>query len=364
MLKDYIATSILLTLLTIFNNVYADGGSSTSTSSSTGSSTSAGSSSSGATSTTPLTPSVFQQNAGTVIPLIETGVQTYISTAETNNLNYGLHLINFDGTTITTSPQVQFITDYARTSCNSNLNIEQNNIPECTFNPTTGIYTIIKPSNIFNSLNFTDPADPFLNASFGVIRSLIEPFPNTQLNTLLTNFSANETDIANLIAAQAPLTIAKNSLNGIMARRLNPTVIDSLNPTPTPPAQNIASQLPSSYNSFSIMQIMHDESFRRLTDPNWFSNLNNLPVSQLLMELLEVEAFKLWMEYNKFQQNERIEALLATLVSSQAGQANAMSGVLDQDTVNSMKDAKNKSKQLQNSTTQYQNLTPGATPSQ
>ena len=331
MIKDYIAPLTFLTLLAIFNNIHAD------------------------TdpysihdpyihdpyihdpyinhaTPAPLTPSLFQKNAGVAIPILETAEKTYITNKETDDLNYGLHLIN--GTSvIPTTPQIQFLTDYVRSSCNPNT--PESNMPECS--NSTGIYTTIRASNIFNSINYTDPADPVLNASIGVIRSLVEPFPDPQLNTLLkdtANFSKNESNIAGLIAGQVPVTMAKNSLNGILARRY-------VDPATT-------SKLPSDYNSSSIMQIMHDESLRRLTDSTWFTGLNNLPLSQLVMELLEVEAFKLWMEYNKFQQNERIEALLATLVSAQASQANAISGMMDPNTKASMRNASSQVQQLQN----------------
>ncbi len=336
MIKDYI---VKLTLLIIFptfvilNNVHAS------------SSPSSSSSSSPAT----VTPSPFQKNAGAAIPILETGVQNYLTAKETDDLNYGLHLMpTGTNTAMSTTPQIQFLTDYVRSSCNASS--LENNMPECS--NSTGIYTILRPSNIFNSINYTSPTDPVLNASVGVIHALIEPFPDPQLNTLLqdtANFSKNENDIANLIAAQAPIMMAKNSLNGILARRY----VD--------PA--IASQLPSGYNSSSITQIMHDESLRRLTDQTWFTGLNNLSQNQLIIELLEVEAFKLWMEYNKFQQNERIEALLATLVAAQSGQSSAMSGLIDSDTKNTLKDAKNKNQQIQNSVpSQYLPPTPPTTP--
>lgn len=307
MIKDYIKylTLALLSIISIIsNNIYAETNPESDPKQST-----------------PLAPSEFQKN-GKIITILESGVQDYIKNQEEEALNYGLHL-NFNGEIIS-NPEIQFITDYSRISCNGS-SLEAN-LPECS--NIAGEYATLRPSNIFKYVNYKDQVN--LSISNGVIHSLINPFPNPQLNTLLQNKnsaadSKNQKQIANLIAAQVPIMMAKNSLHGMVARRY----VD-------PDTQ---SKLPSNTKPQSIMELMHDESLRRLIDPEWFTNLNKLPTNQLLMELLQLEAFKVWIEYNKFQQNERIEALLATLLSSQAGQANALSGLLDQDTKNAMKDS-------------------------
>lgn len=293
----------------------------------------------------PLAPSDFQKNGG-MIPILESGVQDFVKAKETDELNYGLHLIGFDNQPITDDPKIKFITDYSRMSCNTNSS--EVNLPECA--NQDGIYSILSPSNIFNSLNYQQANDLLISQT--LVRYLLNPFPSTQLNSLLkdkatASDSKNQAEIANLIANQVPIMVAKNSLHGMLARRY-------VDPETT------AKKLPPGSTANSIMQIMHDESIRRLTDANWFTNLNNLPTNQLLMELLQVEAFKLWMEYNKFQQNERIEALLATLISSQAGQANAISSVVDDDTKKSMKESKEQTDNIKNnlpsSSTLFNNL--------
>ena len=135
--------------------------------------------------------------------------------------------------------------------------------------------------------------------------------------------------------------MAQNSLNGIIARRYIDPETTKLLTTSTSTYSP-----PSNYTPTSIMQTMHDESLRRISDPAWFNTLNNLSgtapatTNQLLMELLQLEAFKLWMDYNKIQQNERLEALLAALLSAQAASSNAISGMMDQDTKNAMSSSK------------------------
>lgn len=292
---------------------------------------------------TPLAPSDFQKN-GNIIPILETGVQNVVKARESDELNYGLHLIGFGGISIN-DPKSQFITDYSRLSCNSST--VESNLPECANN--AGIYAILSPSNIFNTLTYQQPSDVLISQT--ITRYLLNPFPSIQLNSLLQSKSSaadpkNQDQIASLIASQVPVMVAKNSLNGMIARRY----VDP----------DTAQKLPQGATPASLMQLIHDESIRRVSDPKWFPNLNNLPVNQLLIELLQLEAFKLWMEYNKFEQNERIEALLATMVSSESQRASALSGMVDDKTKEQMKQSKSKMDEAQANAPDISSILPGA----
>lgn len=257
---------------------------------------------------TAFNPSDFQTNASSIINL-ELDAQSYLQNKEIDDLNFSLHLINHDGTQLQ-NPQQQFIADYSRNFCNPNY---ESNIPECNQdnkNNLVRVYANLRPSNIFD-LQYTDTDSALAK---GIVQTLIEPFPNNQLNTILSDPQAvknsdKQNTMANLIAPQAALMLAKNSLNEIMARRYPHD---------------------SNANSKSIMQMIHDESARRLTDSNWIKNITKLPTDQLLMELLQLEAFKLWVDYYKFTQNERIEALLATLLSAQVSSSTKLAGQLEQ----------------------------------
>lgn len=291
----------------------------------------------------PLAPSEFQKN-GSIIPIIEAGVQNVIKARESDELNYGLHLIGFGGISIN-DPKSQFITDYSRLSCNSNTT--ESNLPECT--NSAGIYAILSPSNIFNTLTYQQPSDVLVSQT--ITRYLLNPFPSIELNSLLQSKSSaadpkNQDQIASLIAAQVPIMVAKNSLSGMVARRY----VDP----------DTAQKLPQGSTPASLMQLIHDESIRRVSDSKWFPSLNDMPVNQLLIELLQLEAFKLWMEYNKFEQNERIEALLATMVSSQAQRSAALSGIVDEQTKQQLKDSKSKMDEVQSNTPSINSLFPSS----
>ena len=257
-----------------------------------------------ATAATPFTPSDFQKNAGSIKNL-ESDVQSYLTDREKEAIDFGLHLVNFSGSVIQTSPQQQFINDFSRISCNKQY---ESNLPECADSlQELSPYAHLRPSNIFDILKYNEQQ---LNIAKTVARTIIDPFPDDQLNTILSDpqqakDSEKQKTMANLIASQAGLTLAQNSLHEIMAKRY------------------------SSDQKNSVMQMIYDESFRRLIDPKWITDTAKLSTDGLLLELLQVEAFKLWVDYYRFTQNERIEALLAALVSAQISSGNKVSNKLN-----------------------------------
>lgn len=284
---------LLIALLLGFSSAYANDSNTTSESTA---------SSPASSPITSFTPSDFQNNGPAIIDL-ELDAKNYLQEKEIDDINFGLHLINY-GNKIQ-NPQEQFLWDYSRTFCNPDY---ESNIPECNKNNTKDmIYANLRPSSIFD-IQY-DKVERQLAKS--IVRTLIEPFPDNQLNSILSDPQAvqnsdKQKSMANLIAPQAALMLARNSLNEMIAKRNG------------------------NENSKSIMQMIHDESTRRLTDPAWIKNIIKLPADQLLMELLQIEAFKLWVDYSKFAQNERIEALLATLLSNQVLSGKQISGVLEQ----------------------------------
>jgi hypothetical protein len=240
----------------------------------------------------PFTPSQLQQNGAKIIDL-ENKVKTFITDREMPDLNFGLHLVHFRGRVLN-SPQLQFIKDFGRFFCNPQYS---GNLPECNSSNNASrnaTYAILKPSNIFSTNMDSDQTTMALNVS----RTIINPFPSSKFNDFLSNQEDlnnedKQIEMASFIAKQASTMLAQNSFNQLIAKR-------SSNGTEP-----------------SLMQTIFDESNRRLTDPNWIANISRMPAEQLLMELLQIEAFRVWVEYHKFTQNERIETLLAALLSQQ-----------------------------------------------
>ena len=63
---------------------------------------------------------------------------------------------------------------------------------------------------------------------------------------------------------------------------------------------------------------MEQEATNRFENSDWHTTIDNANQEVLLKEMVKMEAFKIWMEYHKYKQNERIEALLATMISTQS----------------------------------------------
>lgn len=148
-----------------------------------------------------------------------------------------------------------------------------------------------------------------VGAAEDLINNLMVAFPADNLGKLKTAFEAEYSDdkkTAEIIIRQAMINVARNSLNEMMALRM--------------PIQRIPENMrDGATQSKSIMEIMERESTRRFMDTTqnveWYNAVDESSEKALLKEMLHMEAFRLWMDYYKYRQNERIEALLAVLVS-------------------------------------------------
>ncbi|MGI9214439.1 MAG: hypothetical protein ACR2HS_01915, partial [Gammaproteobacteria bacterium] len=194
--------------------------------------------------------STFQANASQQINTIETNTQTYLKTKEVEGINFGLHLVNFQGDIIT-DPKIQFFKDYIRISCNNQY---ESNATDCNTLDATTLYGHLRSMNIFD-LNQTTVE---LRLAETVTRTMINPFPDPKLNALFNDkHSFEDPDkqqtAANLIASQAPLTLANNTFNEIIAKR-------------TPFQVQVQVQAQAQAQQVSMMQLIHNESVRRLSN--------------------------------------------------------------------------------------------------
>lgn len=248
--------------------------------------------------------STFQKNIADNIKKIEETNQQYLEDKETNDINFGLHIVNFQGDVIA-DPKIQFLKDYLRISCNKTY---ENKITDCASATNNVLYGHLRSTNIFDFKQ--NQAELYLAET--VARTIINPFPDSKLNELFDDKNsfddpAKQQIAANLIASQAPLVLAENTFNEIIAKR-NPLQLKD--------------------QEASMMQLIHDESVRRLSN-SWIEDIKKLPLKHLILELLQIEAFKIWMEYNKYTQNERIEALLAAILAAQSNSMQKLNATIE-----------------------------------
>lgn len=250
-------------------------------------------------------PSNFQAHFGQQIQTIEEDTNQYLEAKEIAGINFGLHIVNFQGDVIT-DPKIQFLKDYLRISCNKTY---EGNITDCINANNNTLYGHLRSTNIFD-LNQNQSQ---LYLAETVTRAIINPFPDPKLNELFNDKksfddSKKQQAAADLIANQAPLTLAENTFYNIIAKR-NPLQINN--------------------QEISMMKLIHDESIRRLSS-DWIDNTKNLSLKHLILELLQIESFKIWMKYNQYTQNERIEALLAALLAIQNNNMQKLTSTLEE----------------------------------
>lgn len=76
--------------------------------------------------------------------------------------------------------------------------------------------------------------------------------------------------------------------------------------------------IPNAPNGESLLQILEKESTWRMQTPTWFATLAVTPTEGVLREMAQIEAMRLWLQFEQYRQTERTEVLLATLVAAQA----------------------------------------------
>ena len=75
----------------------------------------------------------------------------------------------------------------------------------------------------------------------------------------------------------------------------------------------------------SMIEVLKSESEGRFSNPNWYAEVGRASTEALLREMVHMEAFRLWVEYLKYRQDEVMVSLLATMVAMNAEMAANMS---------------------------------------
>lgn len=113
-----------------------------------------------------------------------------------------------------------------------------------------------------------------------------------------------------LMNAQAQMSVAIYSLNEILASRTPETAI----------AQNAAGEGDGAISAVGLMKKFAE---KRFSDHDFKTKMNNMEEPALLQEFALQMAARNWMDYQSFQQDERIEALVATRLGVLANERNS-----------------------------------------
>lgn len=153
----------------------------------------------------------------------------------------------------------------------------------------------------------TDEAD----AAADYITMVTGPVPNEMLpKGTEKKIGAAQMFNLTMMSAEAQMSIASHSLNQIRASRS---------------AESELSENAAGLNdvNLSTVGLMKRFAEKRFSDPKYQEGLSGMLTPALLQEFTLQMAARNWMDYQTYQQDERIEALIATRLSLLAGERNA-----------------------------------------
>lgn len=244
------------------------------------------------------------QGVGTAAGVVESHLANKLLPKEVMDLNWGLYGTPRPDEQAKSDPINNFLYSHKSYYCSPSSGIEQAFGTEiCQANSLTREHADLKISSLLEPSMY-DLSQKVVAED--LIRMLTLPFPNSNIKDMVRDGLAKNSDkdyVAKMMAKQAAISVARNSLNEIYGARLAETI------STVPPKTS------------SIMSIMEDESGRRFKNKDWYDAVSQSSNEALLRELVHMEAFKLWMDYYRYRQSERMEALLAVSVAQNIEQA-------------------------------------------
>lgn len=153
-----------------------------------------------------------------------------------------------------------------------------------------------------------------------IIRNISNPLPDSRIRGIVTSDNYitsgdSRRTYAKALADNAALGVAFYSLNYMYGIRSSNVTLSAGGTIPytLPSTATVNSATTGQY---SVLSIMENEATKRFegNDAVFTNDLKSTNTTDLTMalHLAEMEAFNLWMDYQQFRQDERIEALLAT----------------------------------------------------
>ena len=236
------------------------------------------------------------QNMGVSAGAVESNLSNKLLPKELTDLNWGLYATPRQDEHIKGDAYNNFLENHKMYFCSPSSEAEKAlGAPLCLANSSVREHADLKISSLLEPVVY-DQSQKLLAEE--VIRTLTFPFPSKNLKEIMANGLARSSDkmyAAKVMSKHGIIQVARNSLNEIYGARL-----PELAPT-TPP------------KAVSIMSIMEDESGRRFKNKDWYDAVQQSSNEALLRELVHMESFRLWMDYYRYRQNERIESLLAIM---------------------------------------------------
>jgi len=243
-----------------------------------------------------------------------------VENIQVQGVNRNLYLQGLYSSTPTnnTTPEREIVVDHFTIYCAESANNERINYPgKCQFDPRLQ-HADIKLTTVLSGSRYENERR---NAARLFIDNVIAPFPSEKLSmpsaTKPEQIASPQSrkGIAESLANEAVLSVAREPFAEMFAKR------------------NSIAEL----NNRSLMEIMEKEAGQRFLNEAWQAEMREAirvakadkkPQEAILYELAVMEAYRTWLEYERYRQTERIEALLAATLAFNQRQGLQASGVV------------------------------------
>lgn len=248
---------------------------------------------------------------GPAAAALETKIGDFLLTKSVQDFGYSIYQQGRNygsGSTpesVSQTPALDFVSKHTNGYCSTNISAEVNGLG-CK--QQNGVAAADAKYLEMGDINFSTIAEPLTYTPLtdltaqNLIRNIVNPFPDPKYANYVTSpgFKDDGTkkqEYATYMAGQAILGVALYSLNEIYGMRVPGTTLGA----------------GAAAGGSSLMSLMQTQSTTRFEKPDFGNYLADPTTTDgmVLRELAAMEAFRLWMDYQRYMQSERIEALLA-----------------------------------------------------
>lgn len=161
--------------------------------------------------------------------------------------------------------------------------------------------------------------------------------------------------LAKRAVQQAILSVALNAFSEIAAKRVPSSSNFADENVEVNNGEELTDPGDEEETGASMIEALRSESEARFGNPQWYAELGRASNEAILRELAHMEAFRLWVEYLKYRQDEVMVSLMATMVAMNAEMAANMSTFSERmtETATRSKDISKELKELDKKRSEY-----------
>jgi hypothetical protein len=213
-------------------------------------------------------------------------------------VNWGLYATPREGESFSGSPESYFLSKHINYFC-SPESVQEQGLDQtggsCKSNTEElqhadlRIASLLQP-NVYSTMGSV--------AASEIVRNLTTPIPEPKMSGMVSNGITNNDDkiaAVDIFLRHASYDVARNSLNQMLVMR---------------------SPYSSVNGNTSMMASMAEQVNQRFQNASWTTKISQGTTDVVMREVAMMQAFQLWMDYMKYKQQERVEAILAVTLSN------------------------------------------------